>query len=143
MEKLMPFIMHHLWLVAAFILVLVLLFVEEARSQNGSSVGKRLSSSDAVNQINRNKGVFVDVRDEQAFSQAHIKGSVHIPVDQLEAQSKRIKKHKNAPIVVVCQKGRRAVAAAATLRTLGYQQVFVLLGGIEGWQADEMPLSQT
>jgi thioredoxin 1 len=41
---------------------------------------------------------------------------------------------------VYCERGGHAAAAIAKLRTLGFNQVFNLRGGVAAWRTDNLPL---
>jgi rhodanese-related sulfurtransferase len=68
----------------------------------------------------------VDVRDEKEFKKAAIKGSVNIPIDQLEKKMDTLPKGK--PIVFVCGTGGRSGEA--------YDSVKLLRGDLQPWFID-------
>jgi rhodanese-related sulfurtransferase len=45
-------------------------------------------------------------------------------------------------VVLVCKTGQSANAAAARLRTAGFARVYVLDGGVDGWQQAGLPLAR-
>jgi rhodanese-related sulfurtransferase len=45
-------------------------------------------------------------------------------------------------VVLVCKAGNSAEAAAGALRKAGFERVFVLAGGIDGWQQAGLPLAR-
>jgi 3-mercaptopyruvate sulfurtransferase SseA len=47
-----------------------------------------------------------------------------------------------APVVVTCTDGLNSVLAGATLKSLGYQQVAVLDGGIRAWTEAGLAVEQ-
>lgn len=74
MERLFEFVVNHYILVSIFVaLLLALFFVENRRG------GKKVSAQQAVNLINRDEAVVVDIRDRKEFNEGRITGSIHIP----------------------------------------------------------------
>jgi phage shock protein E len=64
------------------------------------------------------QGAFlVDVRTAQEFAGGHVKGSVNIPLDKIQAQLFQFKGKKN--IVVFCQSGARSSQAKSILERNG------------------------
>ena len=82
-------------------------------------------------------GVFtiLDVRTEDEFQDAHIKGAVLIPVDEIASRAEKKLTDKNAVILVYCASGARSARAAKTLAGMGYTNVYNF-GGIMSWPYD-------
>jgi rhodanese-related sulfurtransferase len=55
----------------------------------------------------------LDVRTLDEYSQGHIKGSLHIPVQELEKRHNEIPSGR--PVLLVCRTGRRVVTAYGIL----------------------------
>ncbi len=64
--------------------------------------------------------IIVDVRTTAEFKQGHIKGSVHIPLDQIGTKIAFLQ-GKNVPIITVCRSGNRSGAAAGILKNAGIE----------------------
>jgi rhodanese-related sulfurtransferase len=75
--------------------------------------------------------IFVDT--SRDFSHGHIPGSRWVSRSWLELQIGNIAPDRAAPVVVTCADGLNSVLAGATLKSLGYQQVAVLDGGMRAW----------
>ena len=108
--------------------------------QDASSGG--LSANDAVSLINREKAVVVDVCEPAEFAAGHIVGSKNIPLADLQAKLAAAAKNKGLPLILVCQSGARSARAMATAKTLGYEQVHSLGGGLAGWKSAGLPLEK-
>ena len=63
----------------------------------------------------------VDVRSKKEYSMAYAKGTVNIPLDQLNAQLNKIKNKKN--IVLCCASGARSGQAEQILKQKGFENV--------------------
>ena len=108
--------------------------------QNASSGG--LSANDAVSLINREKAVVIDVCEPAEFAAGHIVGSKNIPLADLQAKLAAAAKNKGLPLILVCQSGARSARAMATAKTLGYEQVHSLGGGLTAWKSAGLPLEK-
>jgi rhodanese-related sulfurtransferase len=65
-----------------------------------------------------NGATIIDVRTPGEFSGGHIKGSVNIPLQQLEKNSSKINKSK--PVITCCASGMRSGSAKSILKAKGY-----------------------
>lgn len=136
MEHLGQFVSNHWQLCAALVVILLITFVNELYSQKKRA--KELSTTAAVEMINNEQAVVIDIRDVQAFRSGHIIHSIQATDDDFAQQ--RMDKYKTKPIIFVCAKGLQAPTLAAKLRTQGFTQPMVLAGGIAAWQAANLPL---
>jgi len=105
------------------------------RSRGGASV----SSTQAVQMINHQGAVLLDVRSIEAFHGGHIPQARHAPLADLEKKVASLAKDK--PVILVCEMGRNAAGAATKLRALGFTAVSVLDGGIKAWTTAGLPLT--
>jgi rhodanese-related sulfurtransferase len=74
--------------------------------------------------------VILDVRTKGEYTNGHIRGSVNIPVDQLNNNTSRFS-DKNKVIITCCASGNRSGMAKRILASKGYTQVYN--GG--GWMS--------
>ncbi|MCP6559313.1 rhodanese-like domain-containing protein, partial [Klebsiella pneumoniae] len=75
--------------------------------------GGSLQPNDAVAKINREKAVVVDVREPEEYVKGHITNAKNIPLSQLDERLPQVAKNKAVPVILVCDKGARAVRAEA------------------------------
>ena len=101
-----------------------------------------LSASGAVQLINREKAVVVDVSDAEEFAAGHVGGARNIPLGQLEERLPMAVKNKALPLILVCASGSRARSAEAVAKKLGYQQAQALGGGLKSWKDANLPLEK-
>lgn len=76
----------------------------------------------------------LDVRPEEQFLKSQLEfTSVHIPSDSLKSFPGRLPEDKAASIYRFCKIGHRSGLAAEYLRSIGYQNVFNVAGGLDAW----------
>lgn len=109
----------------------------------GAQSGTGVSVNDAVNLINRDKAVVIDVCEPAEFAAGHVSGARNIPLGTLAAGAKGLPTNKAQPVVVVCAKGMRAAKAATVLRGLGHDNTHVLAGGLAAWREANMPIEKS
>jgi phage shock protein E len=81
-----------------------------------------------------NGASIIDVRTPGEYAGGHIKGSVNIPLQQLEKNISKINKSK--PVITCCASGMRSGSAKSILKAKGYE---VHNGG--GWSSLKSKLS--
>jgi rhodanese-related sulfurtransferase len=90
---------------------------------------------DRLENGNGNRPVVVDVREQHEFEEGHIPGAVHVPRGHLETRIEGAVRDHSAPVVLYCASGNRSAFAADTLqRSLGYEDVSSMTGGITLWK---------
>ncbi len=108
--------------------------------QGGAASG--LTASAAVQRINREKAVVIDVCQPDEYAAGHVAGARSIPVAELQAKLPGAVKNKATPLVMVCASGIRARRAVAIARKLGYEQAQVLTGGMKSWREANLPIER-
>lgn len=84
-------------------------------------------------ELDQKKGItLLDVRTDKEYAGGHIPGAVHVPLAEIGARVKKLKKDK--VIVVYCQHGNRSVWAIRRLIGMGYKNLYNLKGGYVGWK---------
>jgi|688.fasta_scaffold06198_13 phage shock protein E len=82
----------------------------------------------------KNGAQIIDVRTSGEYASGHIKGSLNIPLNSISANVKKIK--KDTPLITCCASGMRSASAKATLKAIGYKDVYN--GG--GWMSLNLKL---
>ena len=108
---------------------------------SGMAAGS-LSASGAVQLINRDKAVVIDVSEAEEFAVAHVGGAKNLPLNQLEDMLPAAVKNKALPLILVCPTGARANRAVAMAKKLGYEQAQCLSGGLKAWKEANLPLEK-
>ena len=100
-----------------------------------------LMPSAAVQLINREKAVLIDVSEPAEFAAEHAAGAKNVPFGQV-ATSTALPKNKSLPLVVLCPTGARASRAVGELRKLGFEQAQCLAGGTRAWREASLPIER-
>jgi rhodanese-related sulfurtransferase len=83
--------------------------------------------------------VVLDVRERDAYEDAHIPGARLLPRGQLELRVNQDLPDPTPRILAYCEFGRISTLAAATLREMGYQRAVALDGGMKAWRESGFP----
>jgi rhodanese-related sulfurtransferase len=78
--------------------------------------------------------LLLDVREANEFAYAHIKDSMHIPLNRLPERYKELDKEQG--IVLICHHGMRSQQACVFLQDMGFTQLYNLHGGIDAWSVN-------
>jgi len=101
--------------------------------------GKRASTLEVTQMLNRGKTVVVDVRTAEEFATGHLRDAKNIPLADFATRIGELDKSKGKSVVVICQTGARADKAMKLLQAAGFEDVVGLDGGIAAWQAANLP----
>jgi glyoxylase-like metal-dependent hydrolase (beta-lactamase superfamily II)/rhodanese-related sulfurtransferase len=82
--------------------------------------------------------LLLDVRSTGEWDQAHIDGSVNLPLSQLGERLDELPSGR--PLVVHCAGGYRSAIAASLLRRKGLPHVADLVGGLGAWESAQLAI---
>lgn len=95
---------------------------------------KSLSQEEAYSNLQADKNIqLIDVRTVEEYRDAHIKGSINIPLDTIPSQFERKISDKKVIIYVICYSGARAEDATSFITKLGYENAYNI-GGVATWR---------
>jgi rhodanese-related sulfurtransferase len=106
------------------------------------AAGGTLTAAGAVQLMNRDKAVVIDVSDAEEFALGHITNAKSVPFAQLEEKLAGQVKNKELPLILVCTSGVRSNRAVAVAKKLGFTNVQALAGGLKSWKEANLPLEQ-
>ena len=130
---------HPLLSLALAAITLALVATEVARLFRGY---KTVQPAGLTALVNRDNALVVDLRPIGDFEKGHIPGSKNVQMSQFDPESKQLAAARALPVVLVCKAGQSAGAAAKRLKQAGFEQVYVLEGGIQAWQQADLPLAR-
>ena len=135
MDRLFEFVVNHYILVSLFVAFLVAILILESRRG-----GAKISAQGAVNLINKDEAVVVDIRDRKEFGEGRITGSINIPLNSLKSRVGELSKFKDKQIIVADKMGQHSALAVKQLNAEGFSNVVRLNGGVADWKASNLPL---
>ena len=109
---------------------------------SGAAGSSALTPAGAVQLINREKAVVVDVSEENEFAAGHVVGAKNVPFGQLDAKLAGAVKNKGLPLLLVCATGARANRAVAAAKKLGYDKAQAVAGCMKGWRYAGLPVEK-
>jgi len=139
MQRLLDYATHHpgLSLLLGAALLAVLAYELRERSRGLGAIGPQ----DAVRLMNQGATV-LDVRNAEAYAAGHIRGARHMPAERLADGLESLKRLKERPVIVYCDRGSSAAAALRTLAAQGFTKVVSLRGGLGAWRTENMPVTR-
>jgi rhodanese-related sulfurtransferase len=139
MDRLLEYSSHHPWLAAFAVAAAMAVLAYEARLRAQSFAA--LAPQDVIRLMNQGATV-LDLRAQQAFAEGHISGARHFDAAQIATAADSLKKYKERPLIVYCDRGATAAATVRALTQQGFTKVFNLRGGITAWRAENLPLAR-
>lgn len=135
MARFLEFLVNH-WILSGIWLALFATLGAYLHSKSGKSI----SPHQAIMLINRQDGVFLDIRERKDFEKGHIVDAINIPLPKLNERSVELDKRKELPIVVVCNMGQQSGEAVKVLQTKGFTRVSRMSGGMSEWLTSSLPV---
>ena len=137
-SELSVFLTQHWWLALGFLAVAAAWIVMEIQF---NFVGiPRLVPSEAILLINRESPIILDVRDFTHFDQGHISNALNIPLVDLPQGNGKLSQNKDRKILLVCEQGLQSNKAVHILKKQGFNNLFILKGGVQAWRSENLPL---
>ncbi len=136
MEQIIEFAGNHPFLIAAAVILIVLVIVNEVRMLGGPPA---LGPNEAI-RLSDQGGVMIDLRGVESYRAGHIVKARNIPLASLSEQLAKLKKYKEKPVIVYCESGLESAKAASLLTKAGFAQVARLRGGLKAWRQENMPV---
>jgi rhodanese-related sulfurtransferase len=138
MSGLLDFFVEH-WVLSALFLTLLGFYLtfEILYSHNN----RQISSQLAVDLMNHQHAVVIDIRTKEAFEQGHIIDAVNIPHEQFMDNLKKIQKYAKKPVIIVCAVGKDSSKIVTKLiKEQDFTRVLQLSGGMHEWIASGFPI---
>ncbi len=139
MQRLLEYAARHqaLSLLAVAALIAVAIYELRERAQRAGAV----SPQDAVRLMNQGAAL-LDVRATEEYAAGHIRGARSLPLERLADGLEGLKRYKDKPVIIYCERGARAAAAMRQLAQQGFGRVVNLRGGLSAWRAEQLPVAR-
>ncbi|WP_293746717.1 rhodanese-like domain-containing protein [uncultured Paraglaciecola sp.] len=95
-------------------------------SQQATQNVQLITAKKAAQDIDKNKGLLIDVREPAEHSASPAVGAINIPRGVLEMKMLEIEKDPERPIYLHCASSLRAVLSAEQLARIGFTNVSVI-----------------
>lgn len=115
-----------------------MLFMPQIKGAGGGT----LSAAGAVQLMNREKAVVIDVSDAEEFALGHVNNAKNVPFSELEDKLAGQVKNKDLPLILTCTSGARSNRAVAVAKKLGFSNVQAMAGGMKAWREANLPLEK-
>lgn len=100
-------------------------------------IAKDISIEESKQLINDGEVTLIlDVRNEDEFTEGHLKNSIQIPVDELKESLGDIEKFKDELVLVYCKSGNRSADAMDILKENGFTNLVHMKDGISKWDGE-------
>ena len=138
-NQLSEFVINHLLLVTAMVVIIAMLAGGELRHRFGKV--KDIDPGEATRLINHENAVVVDMRNDKDYRDGHIVNALHVPADKNNAASK-LEKFRDRPLIVCCRSGHQSARLGTELSKKGFTSVYNLKGGLPAWTQAGLPLAK-
>ena len=136
LQELTPFVMKHWALCGGFVVVAILVVIEEIRAGGPST--NRLSPAEATHLINREDAMVIDVRDANAFREGHIVNAKNTALVDFDRAIEKLNRERT--IILVDAMGDKTAALIERMKKAGFKKPCAIKNGMDGWKTAEMPV---
>ncbi|MDJ0911685.1 MAG: rhodanese-like domain-containing protein [Woeseiaceae bacterium] len=137
MDRILEFADANRLLVFGLVTSFLLVVFSEIRRKATNMMS--VDSAVAVKLIN-NEATVIDLRSVESFARGHIVNAKNVPLDELSAKVEKLEVKKDKPVLAVCDMGVSSTKAVATLQQAGFENVYSLKGGMNGWSQAGLPV---
>jgi rhodanese-related sulfurtransferase len=137
MDKFLEFTGNNPLLVSGLLISFFIVVFFELRRKAGGLIN--VETTEAVRLIN-NDAVVIDLRSAESYGRGHIVNARNIAADEVETRVPDVARDKSKPLLAVCDSGISSTRTVNALRKLGYETVFGLKGGMNGWIQAGLPV---
>lgn len=99
-----------------------------------------LDADEAMDLLESQGAAFVDVRDFSTYRRQHIPDAISAPLAEINDYAPMLPEDKSTPIVCVCNRGVMSLTGVLHLKSLGYENVKSLDGGMIDWSRRGYPV---
>lgn len=94
----------------------------------------------AVNERLHAGSLLIDIREDNEILSGVAQKSIHIPRGFLEMRlDSLLNDYPGKDILLICASGTRSLLSGFALKTLGFENVFSVTGGMTAWKAEGLP----
>ena len=140
LDRLIEFVTNHHFLFIGLLVVTILLIQDLISTALRKF--RSTSPTGAIELLNDDAAV-LDIREPFEFKKGHIANAINIPYAKLDKQIDTLEPYKSEPLIVTCKTGTQSAHACKKLSKAGFQKVYLMRGGMQGWQDINLPIERT
>lgn len=124
-----------LFLLLGIVLAAIVVYEYTHRGHGGTELSN-ITASAFIN----NGALLLDTRPAAEFKKGHIAGAKNVPAERFAEYAASLKVAKDKTIVLYCKNGSTVKTQAKLLSDNGFEDVYTLKTGLEGWVGEHLPL---
>jgi rhodanese-related sulfurtransferase len=134
MDRFLEFVFNH-YIYSLALVVVTYLLIQDFWDSAFKKFA-HISPLMAVAKMNEVDTTVLDVREVEEFIKGHIESAINSPLGKLSEQISKLDSYKKKPVLVACENGTKSASASKLLTKAGFEQVFVITGGMDAWTED-------
>lgn len=99
---------------------------------------RQIDPAKAKAMSDKGDAVLIDIRETGEYAREHIIGARHVPLSGFDRAD--FARDGNKAVIFHCASGQRTLANAERLLATGFQDVYVIDGGLGAWKAAGLPV---
>jgi len=104
---------------------------------------KEITVEQARERLDRNPdAILMDVREDNEWEKEHAKQAIHLGRGILERDLEKMVPDLDREIIMYCGGGYRSVLTASSAQTMGYRNVYSLMGGYRAMVQAQWPMKK-
>lgn len=111
----------------------------DAMVENAHRSPDEINVAQAQELLRTGAPILLDVRTQAEYAKQHAKGTINVPVDEINDSIRSLPDDRTAQVITMCGSGKRSLTAMLMLKSLGYKNVKSLNGGLIAWVAEGCP----
>ena len=135
--------MKEKWGMISICIAFMLIFPSHSLGKENHTDAFKISSEDAYKMLKDGTDIILDARGEDDYNECHIKNAISLPLAKFLCNSCfHSKLNKDKRIIIYDESGEKSVVGYNILKEKGFENVYVLKGGMNAWMDAGFPISQ-
>lgn len=139
-DNLVGFIADNIFLISLALALIVFIVINE--STRALRKFTELTPEEAVQLLNRDNTVMLDVRETNETVAGSIAEAQSYPASSFQNKLADLEAHKDHPVIAFCANGLKATKICRLLTKSGFNKVYHLRGGLAAWTEANLPVAK-
>lgn len=113
--------------------------LDNKQSQDVQKVVAENVSVQEFNKMISDSVIILDVRTSREYESGHLANSILIDISQNDFMEKVAKLDKDKKVLIYCASGGRSARAMNKMKSLGFGEMYNMLGGFGTWKNSNLP----